>query len=108
MTTALDLIAAGVFLLAVLWFEQARGRALWPRLVVYCKIAAPVYAFFAIIERLYNFYRFGSLTQTYIPIFARRAAAAGSHSAREFSLEHALSRRRAGRAVQAGEIHLSF
>jgi len=70
-TTALDLIAAGVFLLAVLWFEQARGRALWQRLVIYCKITVPIYAFFAIIERLYNFYRFGSLTQTYIPIFAR-------------------------------------
>jgi hypothetical protein len=70
-TTGLDLIAAGVFLLAVLWFEQTRGRALWPRLVTYCKITVPLYAFFAIIERLYNFYRFGSLTQTYIPIFAR-------------------------------------
>ncbi len=70
-TTALDLIAAGVFLLAVLWFEQTRGRALWPRLLIYCKIAVPIYAFFAIIERLYNFYRFGSLTQTYIPIFTR-------------------------------------
>jgi len=72
-TTGLDLMASGVFLLAVLWFEQVRGRALWPRLVTYCKIAAPVYAFFAIIERLYSFYRFGSLTQTYIPIFARES-----------------------------------
>lgn len=70
-TTGLDLIAAGVFLLAVLWFEQTRGRALWPRLVIYGKITVPIYAFFAVIERLYNFYRFGSLTQTYIPIFAR-------------------------------------
>jgi len=70
-TTGLDLIAAGVFLLTVLWFEQTRGRALWQRLVIYCKITVPLYAFFAIIERLYNFYRFGSLTQTYIPIFAR-------------------------------------
>jgi hypothetical protein len=70
-TTGLDLMAAGIFLLAVLWFEQVRGRALWPRLLAYCKIAIPIYAFFGIIERLYNFYRFGSLTQTYIPIFAR-------------------------------------
>jgi hypothetical protein len=73
LTTGLDLIAAGVFLLAVLWFEQVRGRALWERLTIYCKIAVPVYAFFAILERLYNFYRFGSLTQTYIPIFARES-----------------------------------
>ena len=72
-TTGLDLIAAGVFLLAVLWFEHAGARALWQRLVAYCKIAVPVYAFFAIAERLYSFYRFGSLTQTYIPIFARES-----------------------------------
>ena len=70
-TTGLDLIAGGFFLLAVLWFEQIRGRVLWERLLAYCKIAVPVYTFFAIIERLYSFYRFGSLTQTYIPIFAR-------------------------------------
>ena len=72
-TTGLDLIAAGVFLLAVLWFEPTRGRVLWRRLVTYCKITVPVYAFFAIVERLYSFYRFGSFTQTYIPIFARES-----------------------------------
>ena len=72
-TTGLDLIAAGLFLLFVLWFEQMRGRAFWTRLMTYCKIAVPVYAFFAIIERLYSFYRFGSLTQTYLPIFARES-----------------------------------
>jgi len=70
-TTGLDLMAGGLFLLTILWFEQIRGRALWQRLLTYCKIAVPIYVFFAIIERLYNFYRFGSLTQTYIPIFAR-------------------------------------
>jgi hypothetical protein len=72
-TTGLDLIAAGIFLLAVLWFEQERGRALWRRLSAYCAIAIPVYAFFGIVERLYSFYRFGSLTETYIPIFARES-----------------------------------
>jgi hypothetical protein len=71
LTTGLDLIAAGVFLLAVLWFEQVPGPNWWRRLLAYCKIAAPLYACFAIAERLYNFYRFGSLTQTYLPIFAR-------------------------------------
>lgn len=72
-TTGLDLIASGFFLLVVLWLEQVRGRALWLRLLAYCKIAVPVYVFFAIIERLYSFYRFGSLTQTYLPIFARES-----------------------------------
>jgi hypothetical protein len=92
-TTALDLIASGVFLTGVLWFERnppertspvhttpeqvasenARWCELWPRFMVYCKIAVPVYALFALVERLYNFYRFGSFTQTYIPIFARES-----------------------------------
>jgi len=71
LTTGLDLAAGGVFLLAVLWFEQVRGRALWERLLAYCKIAAPVYAFFLLVERLYSFYRFGSFTSTYVPIFAK-------------------------------------
>jgi len=70
-TTGLDLVAAGIFLLAVLWFERAIGGGLWQRLFDYCKVAAPIYAFFGIVERLYSFYRFGSFTQTYIPIFAR-------------------------------------
>src|SRR5438445_4186192 len=64
-------MAAGIFLLLVVWFERGRGRELWQRIVSYCKVAVPVYAFFAVIERLYSYYRFGSLTQTYLPIFAR-------------------------------------
>jgi hypothetical protein len=96
LTTGLDLTAGGVFVLAVLWFdpshvgtaapgcpvgtcrspERSRGgsstaREFWQRLVSYCKITAPIYAVFVFIERLYNFYRFGSWTGTYLPIFAR-------------------------------------
>jgi hypothetical protein len=74
-TTGLDLIAAGIFLLIVLWFKQVRGRELWRTFLAYCKIAAPVYAVFVFIERFYNFYRFESWTGTYIPIFAREARA---------------------------------
>jgi hypothetical protein len=70
MTTGLDLIAGGAFILLILWFERVRGRALWRRLLDYCKVAAPVYAVFLAIERLYNFYRFGSFTSTYLPLFA--------------------------------------
>ena len=71
LTSGLDVIAGGVFLLVLLWFEPAQDRALWRRLLDYCKIAAPVYAFFLAIDRIYNFYRFGSWTGTYLPIFAR-------------------------------------
>jgi len=70
-TTGLDVIAGGIFILTVLWIEQVRGRELSQRLLVYGKISVPIYAFFAIVERLYSFYRFGSLTHSYIPIFAR-------------------------------------
>jgi hypothetical protein len=44
---------------------------LWQRFLSYCKIAAPVYAVFFFIERYYSFYRFGSFTSTYVPLFAR-------------------------------------
>jgi len=71
LTTGLDLVAGGAFLLLVLWFEGARGRALGERFVAYCKIAGPVYAFFLAVDRLYQFYRFGSFTNTYVSLFAR-------------------------------------
>ena len=76
LTTGLDLIAGGIFVLLVLWFEGAgfggaRGRGLWRRLIAYCKVAAPVYLFFLMIDRAYQFYRFGSFTGTYVAIFAR-------------------------------------
>jgi hypothetical protein len=70
LTTGLDLIAAGVFVLLVLWLEGTRGPALWRRVVAYCKIAAPVYIFFLLIDRVYQFYRFGSFTNTYVSLFA--------------------------------------
>src|SRR5271157_1841162 len=66
LTTGLDLIAAGIFLWLVLCFEESRGRGLWQRLVAYCKVAAPVYLFFFLADRVYQFYRYGSLTNTYV------------------------------------------
>jgi hypothetical protein len=71
LTSVLDLMAGGVFILAVLWFEHVRGRDLWRRALDYCKVTAPVYAFFFLIDRLYNFYRFESFTSTYLPLFAK-------------------------------------
>jgi len=71
LTTGLDLIAAGIFILLVLWFERASGTELWQRLADYCKVAAPVYAFFLLVDRVYQFYRFGSFTNTYVSLFAK-------------------------------------
>jgi hypothetical protein len=70
LTTALDLLAAASFLLLVLWLERVRGRELWERFVVYVKTALPVYAVFLLIDRLYQYYRFGSLFTTYLHYFA--------------------------------------
>src|SRR5271167_654025 len=70
LTTGLDLLAAGFFLLLVSWFEMIRGRALWERFVSYLRTALPVYAVFLLIDRLYQHYRFGSFTNTYVHIFA--------------------------------------
>ncbi len=51
--------------------DGGRGLLLWRRLIDYCKVAAPVYAFFLLVDRAYQFYRFGSFTNTYITLFAR-------------------------------------
>ncbi len=71
LTTGLDIIAAGIFLLLVLRWERVRGRELWRRFMAYCTIAAPVYAFFFLVDRLYQFYRFGSFTNSYLAVFGR-------------------------------------
>ena len=71
LTTGLDLIAAGIFVLLVLWFEGLRGLGLRRRLIAYCKVAAPIYLFFLMLDRAYQFYRYGSLTNTYVSIAGR-------------------------------------
>ncbi len=70
LTTGLDLMACGAFVLLVLWFEHAPGRELWRRLLDYARVAAPVYFFFVLIDRVYQFYRFGSFTNTYVSLAA--------------------------------------
>ena len=71
LTTGLDLLAVGVFMLTVLLFERVRAGELWHRLLDYCKVAAPIYLVFLLIDRLYQFYRFGSFTNTYLSVFAK-------------------------------------
>ena len=71
LTTGLDLLAVGVFMLTVLLFECVRAGELWRRLLDYCKVAAPIYLVFLLIDRLYQFYRFGSFTNTYLSVFAK-------------------------------------
>ncbi len=69
LTTGLDLLAVASFLLLVLWFEGARGGLRWERCLTYAKTALPVYAIFLLIDRLYQYYRFGSFFNTYVHYF---------------------------------------
>jgi hypothetical protein len=71
LTTGMDLLAGGIFVLLVLRFDEARAGDLWRRLIDYGRVAAPVYLFFLALDRAYQFYRFGSFTNTYVSIGAR-------------------------------------
>jgi hypothetical protein len=71
LTTGMDLLAVGLFLLLASWFTNVRERALGARFLAYAKIAVPVYAVFGAIDRAYQYYRFGSVFGTYLQAFAR-------------------------------------
>jgi hypothetical protein len=70
LTTGMDLLAGGVFLLLVLWLEGTRGSALWSRCRSYLATALPVYAFFGLLDRVYQYHRFGSFFNTYMSVTA--------------------------------------
>jgi hypothetical protein len=69
LTSGLDLVAGSFFLLLILWSTNIRGRALWERVVTYAKTSFPVYAVFLVVDRLYQYYRFGSFFDTYVKYF---------------------------------------
>jgi len=72
LTTGLDLLAVGVFLLLAAAFS---GESMRGRVSVYLRTAGPVYAGFFLIDRIYQWVRFGpgwqAWTHTYVSIFAR-------------------------------------
>jgi hypothetical protein len=70
LTTGLDLMAAGIFILLLMWFE-GRGNEWRKLLPIYIKVAAPAYIFFFLIDRVYQYVRFGSFFNTYVSVFAR-------------------------------------
>jgi hypothetical protein len=71
LTTAMDLVAVGLFLLLVLLFAGIRTKTLINRAISYVKVAAPVYGVFFLLDRSYQFHRFGSFFNTYLSVFAR-------------------------------------
>jgi hypothetical protein len=70
LTSAVDLLFGGLFLLLFLYFERAGKEEFWRKFVTYSKIAFPVYLVFFVIDRMYQFYRFGTWTDTYVRYFA--------------------------------------
>src|SRR5205814_1178390 len=71
LTTALDLMAVGLFLLLALVLQGSQRRELWDRALTYFKVTFPVYALFALIDRGYQYSRFGSFFNTYVSVFAQ-------------------------------------
>lgn len=71
LTTGMDLLAGGVFVLLVLWMEKGSYGEIRNRCRTYMVTALPVYLLFGLIDRIYQYYRFGSFFGTYVSIFAR-------------------------------------
>jgi hypothetical protein len=91
LTTALDILAAGCFILFALLFTQpetsqrtdisdapkqqtgaaATNAARRGTIITYLRTALPIYAVFLLFDRIYQYIRFGSWTNTYVDIFAR-------------------------------------
>ncbi|HWW96670.1 MAG TPA: hypothetical protein VNY74_03195 [Edaphobacter sp.] len=84
-TTAIDILAAGCFILFALLFARREISAApkqtatiapanltdHPTIGAYLRTALPVYAVFFFLDRIYQYLRFGSWTNTYVDVFAR-------------------------------------
>ena len=75
LTTGIDLLAGVAFVVLVLAFERTYLPAFWSRMRTYARAAIPVFCLFGLLDRAYQFYRFGSFTNTYVAIVAREALA---------------------------------
>jgi hypothetical protein len=91
LTTVLDILGAACFILLALFFARTEASrhpdmstpakhqaavatpnpAAQPTFRTYVRTALPIYAVFLFLDRLYQFIRFGSWTNTYVDIFAR-------------------------------------
>ncbi|AXC14695.1 hypothetical protein ACPOL_5447 [Acidisarcina polymorpha] len=70
LTTALDLLAVAGFLAMLLLLERTRFGDVRRQALIYARTTIPVYAAFLLIDRIYQFYRFGSFFNTYLSVFA--------------------------------------
>jgi hypothetical protein len=72
LTTAMDIIACGLFLLLIVGMEGVRESSLRQRLASFTRVVLPVYVFFFAMDPLYQWYRYGSIFNTYAGIFAQQ------------------------------------
>jgi len=70
LTTGMDLLAGGIFLLMVCRWEGMGRQDLRRRFASYLRTTVPVYAFFLLIDRAYQYYRFGTFFSTYVKVIA--------------------------------------
>lgn len=75
LTTGLDLLTSGGFLLLVLLLEKSDLKTIGRRAMEYLRTALPIYAVFGLIDRIYQYHRFGSFFNTYISIFGAQQRA---------------------------------
>jgi hypothetical protein len=73
LTTGMDLVMGVVFLALALWMEGKRVADMWMRFREYAATAFPIYAVFVVIDRVYQYYRFGSFFNTYVSVVAQQA-----------------------------------
>ena len=67
----MDLLAVALCLVLTSWFGGDRKDMMRRRATSYAKVAVPVYAVFVLLDRAYQYYRFGSFFTTYIGVFGR-------------------------------------
>ncbi len=71
LTTGMDLLAVCLFLFLTAWLKNARRWELRSLIARYARIALPIYAVFVLIDRAYQYVRFGSFFNTYLQLFGQ-------------------------------------
>jgi hypothetical protein len=71
LTTGMDLLAVCLFLLLTAWLTNIRGSELRSRAARYARIALPIYGVFVLIDRAYQYVRFGSFFNTYLQVVSQ-------------------------------------
>ena len=88
LTTLLDIFGAVGFILLAGVFsrgnQENRGPSGMHAVKGYLRVALPVYAVFLAIDRMYQYIRFGSWTNTYVSIFAKEQRQLGPAHAANF------------------------